>query len=72
MDISTAGEVRGIFFGIRGWLFQVLEDGFPFFSEYSDGIVGFLNRSVGRVDFRKNGWENEALAEKDNWDFHSN
>ena len=72
MDISRAGEVRSMIFGIRGWHFQVLEDGFPFFTEYSDGIVGFLNGGAGRFDFRKNGIENEALAEKDNWDFHSN
>jgi len=55
MDISCAGEVRGIILGIRGWLFEVLEDGFPFFTEYSDRIVGLLNGRAGRFDFRKNG-----------------
>jgi hypothetical protein len=51
MDIPSAGEVRGIPIGFGGRFFQVLEDGFAFFTEYDDRIGSFLNRRAGRFGF---------------------
>ena len=55
MDIPSAGEVRGMLIGFGGRFFQVLEDGFAFFTEYADRIVGFLNGGAGRFGFRDKG-----------------
>ena len=55
MDIPSAGEVRGMLIGFGGRFFQVLEDGFAFFTEYDGRIGSFLNGGAGRFGFREKG-----------------
>jgi hypothetical protein len=65
MDVTSAGEVRGMPIGFSGRFFQVLEDGFAFFTEYDDRIGSFLNRRAGRFGFEKMGKKMRLWQRKD-------